>query len=63
MPEIKLVNIQLNKQEAETFKWFRRHQDIIERARRELRPGRLILHFNSAGNIDKEEYHIVCQKT
>ena len=63
MPEIKLVNIQLNKQEAETFKWFRQYQDIIERARRELRPGRLVLHFNSAGNICKEEYHIICQET
>ena len=54
--EDNLVTIELNKQDAELFIWFRKHQDIWARARM-LRPGKLILHFNNKNEIGKKEFH------
>jgi len=51
-----MTTIELNNEEAELFKWFRKYQHIWEQAR-QLRPGSLVLHFNNNGDIKKKEFH------
>jgi hypothetical protein len=52
------IKIELSKEDAELFLWFRKWQNLLEKAKEELRPGALILHFDSSGEIRKTEFHI-----
>ena len=49
--------IQLTNEEAELFTFFRKYQHIWERAKKECRPGSLVLHFDKDFNIRKKEFH------
>lgn len=53
---MKKVKIELTEKDAELFKWFRKYQLIWEEAR-ELKPGKLVLHFNNKNEIRKKEIH------
>ena len=51
------IKLELTKKEARLFvKWFRKHQDIWERAE-SLRPGCLSIHLDIKNNIMKTEFH------
>jgi len=51
------IAVYLNNKDAELFTWFRKYQDIWNRATKELRPGSLVLHFTKDGKIRKKEFH------
>ena len=55
--------IYLTDKEAELFTFFRKYQDIWERAKKECRPGSLVLHFDKDFNIGKKEFHSYEKKT
>ena len=52
----KKIIIELNEKEAELFKWFRKHQTLWEIAR-QLKPGRITIHFNNSNEIGHTEIH------
>jgi hypothetical protein len=60
MPESK-VKIELTESETKLFiNLFRRYQDIWEKTK-ELKPGCLVLHFDSQNYIKKHEFHFYNQ--
>ena len=52
----KKITIELSKKDVELFLWFRKSQAVWEKAKT-LRPGNLVLHFDSKGEIRKKEFH------
>jgi len=50
------IAIYLTKEEAEDFKWFMQYRKVWKKAR-QLRPGKLILNFNSSGEIKDREFY------
>ena len=51
------TKIELNEEETEVFKWLWKHYDLWKRAKKELRPGSLVLHFNNENKLKKKEIH------
>lgn len=49
--------IELDQESAELFVWFLKYLHIWKKARKELRPGGLMLHFDNNGSIRKKEFH------
>lgn len=52
------IKIELTKEECEIFRWLWRHFELWKRAKKELRPGSLVLHFNTKNELKKREFHI-----
>lgn len=61
------MKIEITKQEAEDFKKFREHQEIIERILssgiKELKNGKITIHKDNNGKIRKIEINRVCFKS
>jgi len=49
--------ISMSEEEAQLFYWLRQYGDIFKKAFEELKPGSLLLHFDSTGKIQKHEFH------
>lgn len=49
--------ITMTEEDARIFYIMRKYQDIFEKAFMDLRPGSLVLHFSSEGEIKKHEMH------
>ena len=47
----------MSEEEAQLFYWLRQYGDIFKKAFEELKPGSLLLHFDSTGKIQKHEFH------
>ena len=57
--ENKKVKIELDKEEAEFFKWCWKNFKELYNMWKELRPGKSINHLDSGGNIKKSELYPV----
>ena len=48
--------VYLSDKEMEMFKWLWKNYDVWEKAK-ELKPGKLVLHFNSNNELRHKEFH------
>jgi hypothetical protein len=49
--------VSMTEEEAKIFYWMRQYEIIFKKAFDELRPGSLVLHFDTSGKIRKHEFH------